>query len=116
MNDELLVYQQVHAKLLNRIKKNTFTERTIIFPVPTMVIGCKTYHMKKCIIFILKKMREQDFHILYKKPNLLLITLKKENFLPKKILPKQPDSTITCLDSTNETIANIISNVKKYTV
>ena len=106
MIDELAAYRLLYNRIKKRINDGDYT---FVFPVPVKMIICPDYHLTKCIIFLIKKIRQDKIQVLYKHPNLLVITntTKKQN---------NPTSPIRSNLITDSSVVNIISNVEKYTV
>lgn len=77
---EIQSYQHIYNRLIGTIKKSKGLESTITFSVPAFVLGNSSYNLKKCIIFLMKKIRDEtDYIVTYKNPNYLLIFLSYDN-------------------------------------
>lgn len=72
---EVECYQTIYNKLLNKINKNYSQQTQIIFSVPVIFVGNSAYNLKKCLVFIIKKMRDNGYNITYKHPNNLIVEL-----------------------------------------
>ena len=81
MDHETTGYQLVLHQLLQKIKQTRQQTKTrqktmnLVYSVPTQMPNNAQYNLKKCLIFIIKKLRDHNFSVHYKHPNLLIINI-----------------------------------------
>ena len=83
MLSELQTYQNVYKQVL--LELETQTKEKFFFYIPLQSSFCSTYNFQKCLIFVIKKLRDQHKKVKkveFQKPNVLCIT---------KILKPHPD-------------------------
>lgn len=75
---ELECYQIIYKNLLTKVLEYyQMHQFTVTFSVPVVFVGNDTYNLKKCLVFLIKKMRDNGYQINYKHPNILIIQLKQ---------------------------------------
>lgn len=96
------IYSIVLKKCSERIiYTNRFTDKTfIIFEVPMILIGHPNYDLNGCILYLMKKLKEQKYYVELYTQNLLYIDWGKINYDTEslksktaKLLQKYPNVT-----------------------
>lgn len=100
---EVECYQTVYNKLLCKINQNHSKQTHLIFTVPVIYVGNSAYNLKKCLVFIIKKMRDNGYIITYKHPNNLIVDLKNNstNF---------SNNGTNTMDNSNNMVYNLLQN------
>ena len=124
--DEIAIYN----KILNRIHvriKTTSRQRNNThccwYIIPEILLGVSNYNNSTCITYIINKLKENGFEIIYTHPNLLFISW--SNWTPSYVrneIKKQTGIVIDGIGNKKDTDTNeknpnnIIFNVKKTNI
>ena len=84
-------YDTILQKLHKCIVDNNGNNDNLVFQAPQFVYGNTSYNLKKCLAFIIKKMRDEKKTITYKSPNFLVLKNMKRIALP----PDKPKASKT---------------------
>lgn len=86
MENKMNSYESVLRKCHNRI--NYSTDTSCFFEIPEFVFGVPIYNSKECVKYVVKKLLDSGFMVIYTHPNLLFISWQIE-FTAKKKEEKQ---------------------------
>jgi hypothetical protein len=74
---KLEVFDKALLMCHNRIKDSvTYGKLTILYEVPHFIIGMPVFDHNKCIAFVIRKLRDDGFHVKYYFPNVLYVSWK----------------------------------------
>ena len=68
---------QVHnkIKIISKLPKN---DKTLLFPVPEIILGVPRFSQRDCILYLVWNLRNSKFEVQYFQPNLLFISWRKQ--------------------------------------
>ncbi len=69
------ILSRIHTKIKTISKKHN-SDQVCWYIVPEMIIGINKYDNVECIAYIIDKLKENGFHVLYTHPNMLFISWK----------------------------------------
>ena len=69
------ILSRIHTKIKTISRKHN-SEQVCWYIVPEMIIGINKYDNVECIAYIIDKLKENGFHVLYTHPNMLFISWK----------------------------------------
>jgi hypothetical protein len=69
------ILSRIHTKIKTISKKHN-SDQVCWYIVPEMIIGINKYDNAECIAYIIDKLKENGFHVLYTHPNMLFISWK----------------------------------------
>lgn len=92
---ELDIFNSIYQKCLNTITSdNAHNKTTTIFDIPNFILGKPPYDIKKCIVFIVKKLKNEGINCkIYKhEPTKLIISWDKliNNTIREKMDKQHP--------------------------
>lgn len=77
--DTLSIYNRILSRIHNKIKiisRKHNNDQVCWYIVPEMIIGINKYDNGECIAYLITKLKENGFRILYTHPNMLFISWK----------------------------------------
>lgn len=69
------ILSRIHTKIKTISRKHN-SDQVCWYIVPEMIIGINKYDNAECIAYIIDKLKENGFHVLYTHPNMLFISWK----------------------------------------
>lgn len=106
MKSEFLTYNDIYTDIMNKIFVNDGSPKRT-FTIPLNVIAVDGYHVKKCLVFIIKKLRDRQIEVKYNPPNKLVVTI-PDNLRQRRKISKKS------VKIDDPSIRNIIYNVQRY--
>jgi hypothetical protein len=67
------ILSRIHTKIKSISKKHNH-EQVCWYIIPEMILGVNKYNNEECIVYIINKLKENGFKVLYTHPNMLFIS------------------------------------------
>lgn len=108
---ELNAYQEQYQKLIEKIHNSNVQQ--IVYTVPPFVVANTAYNLKKCVIFLIKKLRDQNYNIEYQPPNYLIVSDLSSKKINHVVKTQQNESKIIKNDNNKITDCAILNIINK---
>ncbi len=79
---EIEGYNTVLQHAINCVTDNA-GRNSIVFRVPTKMMGCPEYVLKRCMAYIIKYFRNMKYTVSYKPPHFLILKTNRSNEIPQ---------------------------------
>ena len=104
-------FEKILQRIYNRIRKAVSKNLSqIYYQVPNFILGIPTYNINECITYILYKLDQQGYKVIFQKPNHLQIHWILET--PDKIIRRYEQNVPALLDkpqNNNNILPNLTS-------
>jgi hypothetical protein len=107
----LEIYNKLLIKIHNRIKTASRirnNENFCTYVMPEVLIGCSSYNLEECLVFVIDKLQNDGFLTRYVHPNLLMISW--NHWVPMYVREEIKKKTGTQVNSYGE----IVQEKDKY--
>lgn len=96
------ILQRVYNRIRKAVQKNL---NNIYYEVPNFILGIPTYNLNECVSYILYKLDQQGYKVIFRKPNHLQIMWILET--PEKIIRRVEHNVPALLDANTQKNNNI---------
>ncbi len=107
MAHQFVEYDKILDDIYSRILVTDQQQKQVIYAVPKQITAKPGYTLKACLVFIIKKLRDNDYLVTYRSPNLLIVDV-----FGRRKKGKSKKGPIPIVD---KTIIDIVSSVKFQT-
>lgn len=88
MQSRLVLFNDILRRCHNKIKSSAeMMETKCFFAIPQYVFGLPLYNAEMCKVFLVNKLREEKFHVVYYHPNVLFICWEVAASMRRSSLP-----------------------------
>lgn len=94
---KLETFEKILQRVYNRIRKAVQKNLSLIYyEVPSFILGIPTYNLDECVTYILYKLDQQGYKVIFRKPNHLQIIWILET--PDKLIRRVEHNVPALLD------------------
>ena len=103
------ILSRIHTKIKSISKKHNH-EQVCWYIIPEMILGVNKYNNEECIVYIISKLKENGFKVLYTHPNMLFISW--SHWVPTYVRQELKKKTGIIIDGYGNKIGDELNNNK----